>query len=426
MSSTKISANDPSLRSWIEVPADSDFPIQNLPFGCGYRNDDPSTAWSRIGDFGIDLNVLAEAGLLPEADDQGTTVYLNHLNGFLLDPSFPRQVRDRLSELLRDDATLNSVHRTAIRAALVPVHELTMEAPVLIGDYTDFYSSRQHAYNVGCMFRDPANALLPNWLHLPVGYHGRASSIISSGVDFHRPRGQFKPNPDAAPVFGPTRQLDFELEVGFITFDGKPLGRSITTAEAENHIFGLVLFNDWSARDIQAWEYVPLGPFLGKNFASSMSPWIVTLDALEPFRVPGPKQEPEVLPYLQYEGHKHFDIGLEVAIAPKNGEETIVCRSNFKHLYWNMAQQLAHHTVNGCNVNAGDLMASGTISGDTPESYGSMLELAWKGTKPLKLKDGSERKFIEDGDTVIMRGHGQRNGVRIGFGEVRATVLPAL
>lgn len=426
MSSPKISPNDPSLRSWVDVPTNSDFPIQNLPFGCGARAEEPGNALSRIGDFAIDLLMLAEAGLLPEADGQGTTVYINHLNGFLLDPSFARAVRHRLSELLRDEPS-NEAHRDGVRKALIPVHEVVMDLPVLIGDYTDFYSSRQHAYNVGCMFRDPANALLPNWLHLPVGYHGRASSIITSGTDFHRPKGQFKPNPEAAPVFGPTRQLDFELEVGFITYDGKPLGESITTSEAEERIFGLVLVNDWSARDIQAWEYVPLGPFLGKNFATSISPWVVTLDALEPFRVPGPKQDPAVLPYLHYEGNKHFDIPLEVAIRPDgSNEETVICRSNFKHQYWNMAQQLAHHTVNGCNINAGDLMASGTISGEAPDSYGSMLELAWKGTKPLKLRDGNERKFIEDGDTVVMRGRAERNGVRIGFGEVRAKVLPAL
>ncbi|MBP7408648.1 MAG: fumarylacetoacetase, partial [Flavobacteriales bacterium] len=310
--------------------------------------------------------------------------------------------------------------------ALVPASEVTMHVAAHIGDYTDFYSSRQHAYNVGCMFRDPANALLPNWLHLPVGYHGRASSILATEVNFHRPCGQFKPAPDAAPVFGPTRQLDFELEMGFLTYEGKPIGQRIATAEAEDHIFGLALFNDWSARDIQAWEYVPLGPFLGKNFASSISPWVVTLDALEPFRVPGPVQDPAVLPYLHYTGNKHYDIRLEVAILNASGSETIISRSNFKHLYWNMAQQLAHHTVNGCNVRAGDLMASGTISGDAPESYGSMLELAWKGTKPVKLNDGSERTFIEDGDTVIMRGYCAKDGLRIGFGEVRATVLPAI
>ena len=426
MSSPKISPNGPTLRSWVGGPTNSDFPIQNLPFGCGGRAGEPINALSRIGDFAIGLHELAESGLLPGTEGQGTAVFSNHLNGLLLDPAFPRAVRQRLSELLRDDAS-NEPHRSAVRNALIPVGELVMDLPVLIGDYTDFYSSRQHAYNVGCMFRDPANALLPNWLHLPVGYHGRASSIITSGTDFHRPKGQFKPNPEAAPVFGPTRQLDFELEVGFITYDGKPLGESITTSEAEERIFGLVLVNDWSARDIQAWEYVPLGPFLGKNFATSISPWVVTLDALEPFRVPGPKQDPAVLPYLHYEGNKHFDIPLEVAIRPDgSNEETVICRSNFKHQYWNMAQQLAHHTVNGCNINAGDLMASGTISGEAPDSYGSMLELAWKGTKPLKLRDGNERKFIEDGDTVVMRGRAERNGVRIGFGEVRAKELPAL
>ena len=274
------------------------------------------------------------------------------------------------------------------------------------------------------MFRDPANALLPNWLHLPVGYHGRASSIVVSGTPVRRPMGQYKTAPDAPPVFGATRQLDMELEVAFITFDGKALGERIATAEAEDRILGLVLFNDWSARDIQAWEYVPLGPFLGKNFGSSMSPWVVTLDALEPFRIASPVQDPPVLPYLQQEGQHHFDIALEASIATTNGE-TVICRSNFKHLYWSMAQQLAHHTVNGCNVRAGDLMASGTISGDTPESYGSLLELTWKGTKPLILHDGTERKFLNDGDTLIMRGHAEKDGVRVGFGEVLGEVLAA-
>lgn len=374
----------------------------------------------------IDLFGLSERGLLPCTEGRAHEIMTEQLNSLFSDRSFARELRQDLSWLLRDDPG-NEAARATVRKALVPVQELTMELPVLIGDYTDFYSSRQHAYNVGCMFRDPSNALLPNWLHLPVGYHGRASSIIPSGRDFHRPKGQYKPSPDEAPIYGPTRQLDFELEVGFFTCHGTGLGHSIGTADAEEHIFGLVLVNDWSARDIQAWEYVPLGPFLGKNFATSISPWVVTLDALEPFRVPGPTQDPAVLPYLQYAGNKHFDIPLEVAIQPAGStEETVICRSNFKHQYWNMAQQLAHHTVNGCNINAGDLMASGTISGDTPDSYGSMLELAWKGTKPLQLNDGSERKFIEDGDTVVMRGHAERNGVRIGFGEVRARVLPAL
>ncbi len=422
-----IPANDPALRSWVDVPADSDFPIQNLPFGSGSTDDEAYVVMTRIGDQVVDLDALCEAGLIEAPPLFGNTAFMGGLESLMMEgPEVVRALRARLSELLRDDKALNGLHRDVMRKAMYPAADVLMDVPAIIGDYTDFYSSRQHAYNVGVMFRDPANALLPNWLHLPVGYHGRASSIIPTGEPFHRPKGQFKPAPDAAPVFGPTRQLDFELEMGFFTYEGRELGESISTAEAEDHIFGLALFNDWSARDIQAWEYVPLGPFLGKNFASSISPWVVTLDALAPFRVAGPVQDPPVLPYLQYTGHKHFDIHLEVALLPKGGQETVLCRSNLKHLYWNMAQQLAHHTVNGCNINAGDLMASGTISGNEPSSFGSMLELAWKGTRPVKLADGSERSFIQDGDTVIMRAHGIANGVRIGFGEVRSEVLPAL
>ena len=298
--------------------------------------------------------------------------------------------------------------------------------PVQIGDYTDFYSSEQHAFNVGSMFRDPDNALMPNWKHLPVGYHGRSSSIIESGIPIHRPKGQQRPNDDEPPVFGPCKLLDFELEMAFITCGENQLGESISTEEAEDHIFGMVLFNDWSARDIQKWEYVPLGPFLAKNFASSISPWIVTLDALEPFRIPGPKQDPEVLPYLKYEGDKHFDIALEVAIQPDDGDEKVVGNSNFKYMYWNMAQQLAHQTVNGCNIKTGDMYGSGTISGSEPSQFGSMLEISWRGTKPVAMPDGSARKFIQDGDTVIMRGHAEQAGVRIGFGEVSTKVLQAL
>jgi fumarylacetoacetase len=304
--------------------------------------------------------------------------------------------------------------------------EAEMLMPVFVRDYTDFYSSRDHATNVGKMFRDPANALLPNWLHLPVGYHGRASSIVVSGVPIHRPKGQTRPDEQAPPVFGPCKLLDFELEMAFITFDGKPLGQSISTAEADDFIFGMVIFNDWSARDIQKWEYVPLGPFLAKNFASSISPWVVTLDALEPFRVEGQKQDPAVLPYLQFDGIKNIDIDLKVLIQPENAEPTMVSHSNYKYMYWNMEQQLAHHTVNGCNINAGDMMASGTISGPDEGSFGSMLEISWQGTKPVKMADGGERKFIQDGDTVVMKACAQKNGIKVGFGEVRTKVLPAL
>jgi fumarylacetoacetase len=421
-----VPANDPALRSWIPVTADSDFPIQNLPLGVGSWNGEPPVPLTRVGDVIVDLSILADSGLLDSTGIPREAFVAPHLNELMKGGAASvRGLRARLSELLRlDNAELRD-DSTLREDALLPPEQVTMHLPVTVGDYTDFYSSRDHATNVGTMFRDPANALLPNWLHLPVGYHGRASSIIPSGVPVRRPMGQTRPDPDAPPVFGPTKQLDFELEVAFITYAGKPLGERISTAEAEDHILGLVLFNDWSARDIQAWEYVPLGPFLAKNFASSISPWVVLLDALEPFRVPGPLQEPEPLPYLRIERDGCYDIALEVLITPESGKANSVCRSNFRHMYWNMAQQLAHHTVNGCNIRCGDMMASGTISGPEPGSYGSMLELSWRGTKPLTLADGSERKFILDGDTVIIRGHGERNGVRIGFGEVAAKVLPA-
>ena len=301
-----------------------------------------------------------------------------------------------------------------------------MQMPIKVGDYTDFYSSMDHATNVGTMFRDPANALLPNWKHLPVGYHGRASSIIVSDTPFHRPKGQTKPADSDLPIFGPSKLMDFELEVAFVIGKETKLGETISTEEASNYIFGLALFNDWSARDIQTWEYVPLGPFLAKNFASTISPWIVTLDALEPFRTAGYKQEPKVLPYLKYKGEKNIDIQLEVFIQPENGEDNLICKSNYKFMYWTMEQQLAHHTSNGCNINICDLMASGTISGPTPDSYGSMLELSWKGTKPITLKDGSERKFINDNDTVTIRGFSEKHGVRIGFGEAKGKLLKSL
>jgi fumarylacetoacetase len=310
-----------------------------------------------------------------------------------------------------------------IRKALVPLSEAKMLLPILISDYTDFYSSREHATNVGTMFRDPENALLPNWLHLPVGYHGRASSIVVSGTDIMRPHGQMIAQGASNPHFGKTKLLDFELEMGFIVGKKSNLGEPVTIENAESHIFGLALFNDWSARDIQKWEYVPLGPFLAKNFASTMSPWIVTIEALEPFRLKGPKQDPAVLPYLQTDGFNNFDVHLEVGIQPNGGEETIVCRSNFKYMYWSMIQQLAHHTVNGCNINVGDLYASGTISGPTPDSYGSMLELSWRGTKPLKLNDGSERKFIQDGDTVTLKGYAKKGHIKVGFGEAKGKIL---
>ena len=421
-----IRANNPNLESWVAVPKDSDFPIQNLPLGIFKTDSLEPRVGVRIGDSILDLKTLHVLGYLdnlPFTLDEFDTSVLNRLmkKGKLA----TRRLRDRISDLLNKENTelQNNAHH--VEQVLIDEAFAEVLMPIEIGDYTDFYSSREHATNVGTMFRDPNNALLPNWLHIPVGYHGRSSSVIPSGQNIYRPKGQTKPNEDQGPVFGPSKMIDFELEMAFVTFDGKPLGESITTAEAEDYIFGMVLFNDWSARDIQKWEYVPLGPFLAKNFASSISSWVVSLDALQPFCVDTPNQEPEVLDYLKFEGKKSYDIHLQVSITPESSEETIVCNSNFKYMYWNMAQQLAHHTVNGCNVRGGDLLGSGTISGPTPDSYGSMLELAWKGTKPVPMSDGTERKFIQDGDTVIMRGFCKNDKVRLGFGEVASKLLPS-
>ena len=414
-----IEANNPNLKTWLEVTQSSDFPIQNIPFGIAYI-DNSKFGVSRIGDTVINLSKLYELGAFQSILSEN---YFDKdfLNDFLKKKKSDwRSVRNRISEIFTDEN-----NKDKYISALYDLQDVEMCMPVKVGDYTDFYSSRQHAYNVGCMFRDPDNALLPNWLHIPVGYHGRASSIILSGTDIYRPKGQQLPLDAKVPVFGPCKLLDFELEMAFITGEGKPLGDSISIDEAEDYIFGMVIFNDWSARDIQKWEYVPLGPFLAKNFASSISPWIVTLDALEPFRCKGEEQVPEVLPYLKYTGNKNIDIKLEVQIESANFSAHTVSKSNYKYMYWNLNQQLAHHSVNGCDIHAGDMMASGTISGNDESAYGSMLELSWKGTKPLSMPDGSERKFINDGDTVIMKAHSIKDNVRIGFGEVRTKVLPA-
>jgi len=421
-----IKANNPNLESWVEVSADSDFPIQNLPLGIFKTDSLAPRVGIRIGNSILDLKTLHVLGYLDNLPFTLDLFDASSLNGLMKKGKLAsRRLRDRISDLLnRDNAELqNNVHH--VEQVLIDEASADVLMPIEIGDYTDFYSSREHATNVGTMFRDPNNALLPNWLHIPVGYHGRSSSVIPSGQNIHRPKGQTKPNEDQGPVFGPSKMIDFELEMAFVTFDGKPLGDSISTGEAEDYIFGMVLFNDWSARDIQKWEYVPLGPFLAKNFASSISSWIVSLDALQPFCVDTPNQDPAVLDYLKFEGKKSYDIHLQVAITPDSSAETIVCNSNFKYMYWNMAQQLAHHTVNGCNVRGGDLLGSGTISGPTPDSYGSMLELAWKGTKPVPMADGTERKFIQDGDTVTMRGYCKNDKVRIGFGEVTSKLLPS-
>lgn len=420
-------ANDPKRKSWIPVPENSDFPIQNIPFGVFITKEDVITIGTRIGNCAIDMGALQQLGYFEGIELTDDMFMQDTLNDFISDGKKTwRLVRNRLAELFDEtNPTLrdNKNHREVV---IFKVEDIEMLLPVQIGDYTDFYSSKEHATNVGKMFRDPENALLPNWLHIPVGYHGRSSTIVPSGIPVHRPYGQTLPNGETTPVFGPSRLVDFELETAFITTDANLMGEPIPVEEAEEHIFGMVLFNDWSARDIQKWEYVPLGPFLAKNFASSISPWIVTMDALEPFRTKGPEQSPEPLPYLKQKGEKAFDINLEVLIKPENSEETVVSRSNFKYMYWSMAQQLAHHTINGCRVNSGDMMGSGTISGPTEDSFGSMLELTWGGQKPLKMKDGSERKFINDNDTVIVRGYCQKGNLRIGFGEVSSKLLPAI
>ncbi len=420
-----IKANNPKTQSWLDVPEGSDFPIQNIPFGIFKAKRQSPRVCTRIGDHVIDLAKVNDLGYFADLEIPKAVFRNDFLNDFMaLGKTKTRAVRDRISELFNKRSRKWNA-REMSEHILYDIEEVEMLLPIEVRDYTDFYSSMEHAKNVGAMFRDPKNALLPNWKHLPVGYHGRASSIVISGTPIHRPKGQSKPKDATKPVFGPSKLLDFELEMAFVVGKSTELGETVSTAQAEDYIFGMVLFNDWSARDIQAWEYVPLGPFLGKSFASTISPWVVTLDAMDPFRVKGPKQSPKVLSYLEYEGEKNYDLNLSVEIQPEEGKSKTVCKSNFKYMYWNMCQQLAHHTINGCNLNVGDMCASGTISGKNKNSFGSMLEITWRGANPVSMPDGSERKFINDGDTVILKGWCEKNGVRIGFGEASGKVLPA-
>jgi fumarylacetoacetase len=418
------------LRSFVDLPADHFFPLENLPFGVFRRRAGGAPAVGvRLGDHVVDCAALESRELFDGDRLGGQGVFdQGSLNGLMgLGPSAWREARATLQTLLaaetptlRDDAEL-------LGQTLLPLSAVDLLLPAHIGDYTDFYASRPHATNVGTMFRGPDNALQPNWLHLPVGYHGRASSVVVSGTEVVRPKGQLKPE-DGPPTFGPSRLMDFELELGVFVGVGNELGRPIPLGEAGDHLFGMALVNDWSARDIQKWEYVPLGPFLGKSFATSVSPWVTPMEALAPFRVEGEPQRgenPEPLDYLRQEEPRVYDLHLEVLLQPEGGELTVIARSNARHLYWSFEQQLAHHTVNGCNTRPGDLLASGTISGPEPGSYGSMLELSWRGTRPLRLSDGKERSFLEDGDTVILRGWGQGEGYRVGLGEVVGTLLPA-
>lgn len=421
--------NDPNLESFVDVEAESHFPIQNLPYGVARSKADGEVfICTAIGNFVVNLAELDAAGVFDGPQLDGKHVFRERtLNKFMeMGPEAWGEARSYISNLLSADEPTLRDNKSLLDRVLIPMDEVEMMLPVEIGDYTDFYSSEQHATNVGTMFRGPENALKPNWKHLPVGYHGRASSVVVSGTDVHRPQGQIlPPDSDDTPVFEACKLLDFELEMGFLTGPGNALGNPIHINKAHEHIFGLMLVNDWSARDIQKWEYQPLGPFLAKNWATSVSPWIVTLTALEPFCIAGPEQDPEPLPYLRSEGDWTFDIKLDVYLqGEKMDEPHKICESNAKNLYWNICQQLAHQTITGCNVRPGDLYASGTISGKDKKSYGSMLELSWKGEKPLSFPNGEERTFLQDGDRVTMTGYADTEEYRIGFGEVTGKILP--
>jgi len=413
-------------KSFIDYPADTDFPIENLPYGVFKVNDGPQQIGVAIGDQILNLHALSEANLFPP---HLTKVFLQStLNEFMgLGKTAWREARQIITKLLTSSESTLRDNLPLRTKCLVPQNQATLLLPARIGDYTDFYSSRQHATNVGIMFRGKENALMPNWLHLPVGYHGRASSVVVSGTDFHRPQGQLRPDENAPPVFGPSQLLDFELELAFFVGSGNPLGQPVPITEASEHIFGVVLMNDWSARDIQKWEYVPLGPFGAKNFCTSISPWIVTMEALQPFLCEGEKQvDPQPLPYLREVSEKTaYDINLEVYLANDQLEQPQkISTSNARHLYWSFYQQLVHHTITGCNLQPGDLLGSGTISGPTEDTFGSMLEISWKGSKPLTLSNGQTRKFLQNGDSVIMTGYCQGDGYRIGFGRCVGKVLP--
>ena len=427
-----MSTIDKNLTSFIDIAADSDFSIHNLPYGIfsdakDVTGNNNRRAGVAIGEQVLDLSVLEAEGLLSLTGgpyfDQPT------LNAFI-DSGRDNwtKARSTIQTLLSADIDTLRDNKDLQAKALFKQADVTMHLPVHVPGFTDFYSSKEHATNVGTMFRDPKNALLANWTEMPVGYNGRASTVIVSGTDVIRPSGQLKPNPDERPIFSPCKRLDFELETAFVVGRGNDIGQPIAVDAAADHIFGMVLLNDWSARDIQKWEYVPLGPFNAKTFASEVSPWIVTMDALAPFKTACPTQEPKPLAYLnEKDSNNSFDINLSVELLPENSDEaTVVCETNFKYMYWSMAQQLTHHTITGCKVEVGDMMGSGTISGPTPDSYGSMLEIAWNATKPVTLKGGETRSFIEDGDTVIMKGYSEKDGIRVGFGEVRGKVLPAL
>jgi fumarylacetoacetase len=418
--------NDPSLRSFIDVDPASDFPIQNLPYGVFSTKDGLAPRVGvAIGDVVLDLWELEQDGRL-DVGELGVFA-APMLNPFMtLGPKVWSQTRARISELLRHDNPELRDNAALRKRALVPLSDVKLHLPIAVAGYTDFYSSKEHATNVGTMFRDKTNPLLPNWLHIPIGYNGRSSTVVVSGTKVRRPRGQLKPPSAVLPSFGPCKRLDFELEMGVVIGQPSPMGEMLTESQAEEIIFGFVLLNDWSARDIQQWEYVPLGPFQAKAFATSISPWIVTREALEPFRVHGPVQDPTPLPYLRQAGANNYDMILDVDLrTPQMNDSVSICRTNFKTMYWSSVQQLVHHASSGCAMNVGDLLGSGTISGPDKQERGSLLEISWNGTEPIELPGGEKRTFLEDGDSLTMRGWCQGDGYRIGFGEVEGTITPA-
>ncbi len=421
--------HNPKLKSWVDVDRDSDFPIQNIPFGvfCPKSGGDLHVA-TAVGNYVLDLALLDDAGLFRGTEVEGTEVFHEPtLNAFMsLGRKAWKDTRLVISRLLSEENGALRDNDDLKNEVLISINEVEMQLPIDVGDYTDFYSSREHASNVGTIFRGPENALMPNWLHLPVGYHGRASSIVVNGTDISRPKGQAKaPNMDV-PSFGDSKRMDFELEMGVFIGTGTNLGETVSVGDAEEHIFGLALVNDWSARDIQAWEYQPLGPFLAKNFATTVSPWIITLEALEPFRCSGPKQDPKPLEYLRNNNDSTFDINLGIYLkTEKMDSYDCISTSNYSYLYWDMCQQLAHHTITGCNLRTGDLLASGTISGPKKDNRGSMLELTWGWSEPIKLSNGDERLALEDGDCVMLKGWCQSKNYRIGFGDCIGKLLPS-
>jgi fumarylacetoacetase len=411
----------PSARSWVPVPEGSDFPIQNLPFGLAAPKGRSETVVVAIGDHALDLSVLAEAGLLDAEEFPILDCFLE------LDSGSLRRLRQEVFQLLEADNPALRDQPGVRGRALVPIAEANLQVPIQPGSFVDFYSGIHHASNVGKMFRPDQPPLLPNYRWLPIAYNGRANTVVPSGTPIVRPKGQTKAADAASPAFEPTAELDFELEMGCFVSHGQEHGKRITATAAEEHLLGLVIVNDWSARDFQRWEYQPLGPFLAKSFATSVSPWIVTLDALEPFRTEGQAQDPPPLPHLRVRGKPHFDIHLEVWITPAGSEQGVrVCRTNMGELYWSLSQQVAHMTSNGAPIEFGDLFATGTISGEEPGTYGSLLELSWRGSRPVDVGSGQTRTFLQDGDTVTMRAYGERGGLRVGFGECSGTVVPAL